>query len=380
MGIDARLPAILGYATIACVLLSISIAYRETFAFSRPIYDLTSPRIELAQHVRSRLLELSTCVLLAVLAVTPILLQDGLKLRQQSRITSPIGILNGQAHTYMKYNVALSAYLASSFVLSVYYLAIFHPVELAAIFARGQLLLVVLGGWVPLLTFLSIGAEKLRLPLVSGLIISLAVLSTFTDEFNDVRTINSVLGETAQAHQTRSASPTRQDYIDQAVEAWRIENECANSDLSSCPPMILIAAEGGASRAAFFTASVIGHLIDETVRNPDTHHQFRRAIFAMSGVSGGALGVATVSAALSEGLGAPPCQRSDPLWFGHNRGEDYDPTTSWRACLQLLTVGDYLTPTIAGLAFRDPIAFPLSLLSSQASIDRSVLLEQAMER
>ncbi len=66
-------------------------------------------------------------------------------------------------------------------------------------------------------------------------------------------------------------------------------------------------------------------------------------------------------------------------WFGVGVG---DVTTSWRACLQALVSGDYLSPAFVGLAFRDNFSppNPVSGGSLLFSDDRAALVEQAWER
>jgi hypothetical protein len=170
--------------------------------------------------------------------------------------------------------------------------------------------------------------------------------------------------------------PPREVYLEQAIDQWMSLNGCANAP-ASCH-MVLVAAEGGASRAAFFTATVLGALLDATRRDPEKYVDFAQAAFVLSGVSGGALGVTTFRTALMESSGRePPCRELDPIWFGVGEDgkatADRDPTKSWRSCLQLLTAGDYLSAAIVGLSFRDQFAL-------LAPSDRAVLLEQGIER
>ena len=120
---------------------------------------------------------------------------------------------------------------------------------------------------------------------------------------------------------------------------------------------------------------------------------FAKQLFAVSGVSGGALGAVVTYAALADsqrvdratnGVGNPPCKKDvpDTDWFlpyvgkrqaGSDVSETVSDTTSpisplevqksWRGCLQLLLAGDFISPVF------------LSLLSA----DRAAVLEQAWE-
>ena len=149
---------------------------------------------------------------------------------------------------------------------------------------------------------------------------------------------------------------------------------------------MIVAAEGGASRAAFAAATAVGEFIDQANELPDAKDRAiapARRIFAISGVSGGSFGAATIRTALADSLergqSAPPCQRVPPGWFGAATGEV---TTSWRACLQALVSGDYLSPAFVGLAFRDNFSppNPVSGGSLLFSDDRAALVERAWER
>ena len=175
----------------------------------------------------------------------------------------------------------------------------------------------------------------------------------------------------------------RQIRIEPAIAGWMTANGCEGKP-GACPPVVLVAAEGGASRSAFYTATILGALLDTTRANPDDYYDFGRAIFAMSGVSGGALGVTLTRTALAlsdeRGRQGPPCRYSDPTWFGDAASGGRNPTQSWRACLQLLAAGDYLSPTILGLVFRDGLAFIVSAVTGTELADRATLLEQAMEQ
>jgi hypothetical protein len=74
-----------------------------------------------------------------------------------------------------------------------------------------------------------------------------------------------------------------------AFNKWKrqaAENHCGNT---TCPaqkklPIVIVAAAGGGLRAAYWTATLLGELHDRS--NGD----FSKSLFAISGVSGGALG------------------------------------------------------------------------------------------
>lgn len=240
----------------------------------------------------------------------------------------------------------------------------------------------ILGGWVPVLSYLSSLGRRFHAPLIAGLFAAGAIGVYVFGDNHAVRT----LPAEEPAH--------RRTPIAQAVDLWMLANHCAG-DPGACPRPIIVAAAGGASRAGFFTASVIGHFLDFELHREG--FSFTRAdgsriaraarddgrfspeveqalvgqdiatrIFAISGVSGGAYGAAVVAAALGARAGnAPPCPAVPPAhWFGGT-------IAGWRDCLEAMTGGDYLTATFFGLAFHDQVQLFLR--------DRAALLEEAWE-
>src|SRR5262249_62137257 len=139
---------------------------------------------------------------------------------------------------------------------------------------------------------------------------------------------------------------------------------------------------GGPSRAAFLTATTVGALTDAGRQNGE-FGDVRKRIFAMSTVSGSSVGAIVIRAALTDALESgrpsdPPCVKgtSQRAWFRSINPKDdafaaaADITKSWRDCLQLLLSGDFLSPVMVGLVYRDQ--FPMPFLE-----DRATLLEQA---
>lgn len=241
----------------------------------------------------------------------------------------------------------------------------------------------ILGGWVPVLSYLSSLGRRLRFPLIATLLV-LSSVGVYL--FGDNHRVRTLIAEEPSHRRTS---------IHTAVFLWMRANGCEREP-ATCPRPIIIAAAGGASRAGFFTASVIGHFLDFarhqepfTLTRADGSKLVRRAlddhrispetaqalkdveiadrIFAISGVSGGAYGAAVTAAALGMRTGkATPCASGpQAYWFGGS-------VTTWQDCLESLTSGDYLTATFFGLTFHDQIQAFLE--------DRAALLEQAWEQ
>ena len=262
--------------------------------------------------------------------------------------------------------------VSAALTLLVFFVAYFWPELLADRFPRAMLAPLLLGSLVLFLGWIAREGDRRGFPALAALILISVLMTGLNTRFNDVRTL--AKGDKFE---------DRQIDFPEAVKNWRVANGCADpAPASSCPPALIVAAEGGASRAAFMTATVVGHLMDrdgELGDGPDLKSPGRR-IFAISGVSGGSVGAVVIRAAIEDSLtkthGKPPCANDQRNWFQNPVGEPNDSYgTSWRSCLQLLVGGDFLSSAFVGFGFRDNLAPPG--LDIQ---DRAALLEQAWER
>ncbi|MBN8917724.1 MAG: hypothetical protein J0I31_19175 [Rhizobiales bacterium] len=268
------------------------------------------------------------------------------------------------------------------YALLVVAVLVASPHWLAARLPLAYAVPLIFGGWVPILAYLSSVGRRFHVPILTGLFIAGAIGVYVFGDNHAVRTV------------TADEPAYRRTSLVQAVHLWMQANGCAGQP-SSCPRPIIVAAAGGASRAGFFTASVIGHFLDYDQQKPA--FSFTRAdgskvsrvarddgrftpaiqsaldgkdiatrLFAISGVSGGSYGAAVVAAALSARTGkAPPCPAEAPAhWFG-------GAIHGWRDCLESMTADDFLTTTFFGLAFHDQVQLFLR--------DRAALLEEAWE-
>jgi hypothetical protein len=147
-----------------------------------------------------------------------------------------------------------------------------------------------------------------------------------------------------------------------------------------------VTAAGGASRAAFFTGSILGVLKDITQSRPAEFHDFSKQLFAISTVSGSSLGAAYF-VALSELVNeadsgnailarAWDFGREDRQWFLADGARPTNGRATWKDAMQVLTAGDFLTPAVAAFAFRDVLPFGAPF----GAIDRAIALELAWER
>ncbi len=256
-------------------------------------------------------------------------------------------------------------------------LPIVLPEFFAKLFPRASAVPFVLGGWLPLAAYLAGLGRRLQAPLILFAVLLLAILLfVFGDNYRvrlidpDQTVINSSGAKYADARNTIGSI----NLVD-AVAMWKRANGCDRGQ--ACPRPIIVAASGGASRAGFFTAGVIGQLLDDTLRTTDRGHglssgEVANHIFAFSTVSGSSVGaVMTVAALAASENGQQPCGvKSDVLWHGST-------INSWRSCLESMMSGDFLTPVFTGFTFRDMFRFIGSLINGWQ--DRAALLERSWE-
>ncbi|MEY9459693.1 hypothetical protein ABH973_000106 [Bradyrhizobium ottawaense] len=195
---------------------------------------------------------------------------------------------------------------------------------------------------------LTMAGRFLRLPLTTTLVVLAVVFSWY--DLNDNHPIR-------RAAEKANKKP---EDVQTAFEKWLV----ARPDLLRFDeyPVFVVSAEGGGIRAAFFTAVTLGRIVD---RCPRMANHF----FAISGVSGGAIGAALFAAALE----ARPPNTSDRRCDLTAPAEPiYE-----KALAEILT-DDHLTPLISRMLFPDMLQrflpFPVY------RFDRQLGLELSLER
>jgi|GEM_PF-3319854 len=266
---------------------------------------------------------------------------------------------------------------------------------------RALLLPVLLSIWVPLLTTVTFLSNQLRFPLLTMFIICGIALSWGFGDNHDVELAAVIQKKDTQKITDKLSSSDQSPQkmaLKKALELWMDHHNCRETP-RACPPPILIAASGGASRSAFFVATVLGELHDNpslfwpkqlpNSERPKTASEVAKHIFAISSVSGGSLGSAAYAASLktssSSLYGAQPCNgqalRQDRLLFSvPTASRDklyYQP--NWKNCLQAVTAGDFLSPAMISFAFRDNLALS-SLVGLVTNTDRAKSLERAWQK
>ena len=177
---------------------------------------------------------------------------------------------------------------------------------------RAPLLLLLLGAWVPFITILVLLSKRHQFPFIVSFIAAGVFISLFIGDGHDARIIKLSEAQRAALKPATFAEALR-DW--KAASDWNAKGcerlPAGAPQLASCPRPILVAAEGGGSRAAFFLASFLGALEDESLDgriNPQGR-PFHQQLFAISGVSGGAVGAAFFVSALK----AQPSQSTERL-------------------------------------------------------------------
>lgn len=257
---------------------------------------------------------------------------------------------------------------------------------------RAAFLPLVLGGTVSILTVLALISYRIKFPIIVILIAAGLMLTFFLGDGHDVRRIT--------ADNSKLPIETRYVGLNASVAAWKAANgwdeaRCptAAPDDPSCPRPIIVATEGGASRSAFFTASILGKLEDLTAENSASMRPFGQQLFGISSVSGGSLGAGIYAAMLfakQKDQGAAACLGSTSttecknglyaqrLWFRNIVGTKEDFVQDrfiHQMTAQAIASNDFLTSTIIALLARDA----LQLSSLPFVWDRAATLEANWE-
>ncbi|MGD2119729.1 MAG: hypothetical protein PVG66_15330 [Chromatiales bacterium] len=223
------------------------------------------------------------------------------------------------------------------------------PVGAAAI-GTPNLLLIAAANWVFIGSILVFYGERFRFPVFLALLLLALIFSTWNDN-----------------HAMRTTGEMKQDTrvaIDQHFNNWltpRLVKWRSDPTTAGKPyPLFLVAAEGGGIRAAYWTANVLGALQDA---NPE----FADHVYAMSGVSGGSLGIATFTAMLKakqqNASFADECNKTGQF--------------SYQACARTFLQNDFLAPPAGRMLYGDLIQrfWPVPV----KDFDRATAIEKGWE-
>ena len=224
-------------------------------------------------------------------------------------------------------------------LLVLFALACIDPVAVGDYLGPDVVFLIGASLWIAPGTWLLFVARRGDLPVLSVIVV-LGLIFSFTNDNHALRP---------------SADPDLAALDERPGVAEAVLQQAAQGN----GPLILVATAGGGSRAAYWTASLLGLI-------RDLHPGFNHQLIGISGVSGGAVG-GTVYRALATALPKtkPPCTED-----GEGRRFPY------RSCARMVLAGDFLGPTLAATLFPDLVQriLPWGLLP-----DRAAALEQAWE-
>ncbi len=222
-------------------------------------------------------------------------------------------------------------------------------VALAQFLGPLNLLLLFFAIFVSIASMLILSGRFLRLPL-TALVIFCAIVFSWLD-LND-------------NHSIRTAEETADDKpadVQAAFDRW-ISQRPDRNRFDGDYPVVLVSAEGGGIRAAFFTAVTLARIVDRCP--PLAQH-----IFAISGVSGGAVGAAVFAAALEA---VPPSSTDRKCDLAAPVRPVYENAVS------SVLEDDHLSPLLARMLFSD--AFQQILPFPVHSFDRQLGLEFSLEQ
>ncbi len=224
------------------------------------------------------------------------------------------------------------------------------PVRLPQLVGAAAIVMLAASTWIPFGTFLVYLGHRSRLPVLSVLALLLAVFSFWND--------NHALRRTTSVPLPAATASLRDD-----LAAW-VTARAAGQDARTPIPLVIVVTEGGGARAAYWTAHVLAAL-------EEAAPGFSRHVYAISGVSGGAVGAAVFAALMAEGGEWPRALMPSAC---HDRAA---PVTLDEAA-RCVAGSDVLSPALAGLLYPDLMArfspWPI------AAFDRSRAIEGAWER
>ena len=126
---------------------------------------------------------------------------------------------------------------------------------------RAPLLLVLFGAWVPFLTILALLSKRHQFPFIIAFIAAGVIFSLFIGDGHDVR-IAELSKEQQAALKPVAFADALKDW--KAASGWNAKGceqlPAGSPQLAGCPRPIIVAGEGGGSRAAFLLASLLGGL------------------------------------------------------------------------------------------------------------------------
>ncbi len=254
----------------------------------------------------------------------------------------------------LKKQTVLTVMCAISLSFTLLFAVWWKPVEVTAYITAPVLLCFALASWIMfgdlVLTYYF---KQAQLPSMAALPLLMFVVFSL---WNDNHAIDLIEPE----GQSDSGPVLRRD-IDSHLNNWLMARVDTGELKAGTPfPVFLVASEGGGIRAAYWAGIVLARLQDESAA------RFGRHLFALSGVSGGALGNSTFAALMADAAGgtlsAAACARSAPA-------------RAYQQCVRAVLRRDYLSPAVGYLLYPDMLQRFLPVPMPAA--DRARAMEKA---
>ncbi len=271
--------------------------------------------------------------------------------------------------------------------LGLMIIAYWAPVNMGSMLGAPTIAFLGFASFVPVLNALLVWAQRYELPIAS-LLVGVALLFTLTNDNHSVRRHESLTAEAKWL--TPEQIDERKLNVAQAVNRFLEANEYdpdkydSNSD--DPIPMVFVSSAGGGMPAAYWTATVLGHLADELPED------FARHLFSLSGVSGGSVGSAIFYSLLpfDSEVVMDHCPAELRAYESTPTLQEKLDSFSYAFRGHSILCTDFLGPAIAGLLYQDTllqflpvdpetIQENLPLVDFEWPIDRAYAIERAME-
>lgn len=241
---------------------------------------------------------------------------------------------------YWAFGLSVGFWLITFLFFTIDSVGFAHYLNTAGIFLLG------LSGWVALLSFIYHFTRRYNFPLV----VLLFGWTIFCSSYNDNHQVR-FLEENSSQYQ-----PVTRQHPDSILSTyfinWLKQKQKEMPVKQDTFPVILIAAEGGGIRSAYWTASILSAL-------QQSNSAFANHVFAISSVSGGSVGASVFTAVLAHSLKNPG-------------------NTNINSLSKDVLSEDHLSPLVAKLLYPDMlqkvIPFPVQ------SFDRAHGLEKSWEK
>lgn len=197
-----------------------------------------------------------------------------------------------------------------------------------------NLLLIAAANWVFWGTLLAFYEIKYRLPIFIALLVYAFFISASNDNHDMRYIMDEKTGKPLQLTDTRPTAAA-------AFSSWLRAREQDGKRVEGKIPLFVVAAEGGGIRAAYWTGIMLSAM-------QDRDHLFARHVFAMSGVSGGSLGIASFA-----GLVKARHENADFNTQCDVTNPQAQTDFNYQKCADIFLSNDFLAPVAGRMLYGD---------------------------